>query len=112
MKHSKQELEEFISKTKTLGVYVFDEEKQHFTSDVEIGLVIRKVKENLYKPVSYFFDGYEVWVEDEINLFFEGNEDEATQKAIESWLNSELEFFMSYPIIYTNVSCEIYCEPK
>ncbi|WP_375562604.1 hypothetical protein ACE193_08670 [Bernardetia sp. OM2101] len=112
MKHSKQELEELISKTKTLGVYIFDEENQRFTSDVEIGLVIRKVEENLYKASSYFFDGYEVWVEDEINLFFDGNEEEAMQKSIKSWNEYEPEFFMNYPIIYTNVVCEIYYEPN
>ena len=110
MKHSKAELEKLISQKKTLGYYIFDEKKQQFTSDVEICLTIRKVEENLYKAVSYYFDGYEFWVEDRINLFFDGNEEEAMQKAILSWNEYEPEFFMDFPIIYTNVVCEIYYE--
>ncbi|WP_291727805.1 hypothetical protein [Bernardetia sp.] len=112
MKYSKEELEKLISEKKTLGVFIFDEKKQQFTSDVEICLTIRKVEEGLYRAVSYYFDGYEFWVEDKINLFFEGNQEQAMKKAIKSWNEYNPESFMEYPIIYTNVICAIYYEPK
>ncbi len=107
MKYSKEKLDELISKEKTLGIYVFDEEQRIFTSNVDISLVIKKIEKDLYKAVSYFFDGYEFWVKDRITLFFKGSEDEARQKAIDSW-NKEPEIFMGYPIIYTNLTCELY----
>jgi len=109
MKNSKEELERLISEKKTLAIYIFDEEHKLFTSDVEINLVIKKIEKDLYKAVSYFFDGYEFWVEDKMELFFEGNEEKAMQKAIERW-NNEPEIFMDYPIIYTNLTCELYEE--
>ncbi|MEM1135748.1 MAG: hypothetical protein AAGI07_07890 [Bacteroidota bacterium] len=106
MKYAKSELEELISKKKTLGKYSFNEDKQHFIADVEVVLIIKKIKENLYKSQCYFFDGYEVWIKDDEQLFFEGNEKEAKEKAIVSW-NDEPEIFMEFPILYTNISCEI-----
>lgn len=105
MKYSKDELEKLISKKKTLGKYFFDEEKQIFTSDVEIELIIKKIDKNYYQGQYIYFDGYELWVGDK-TIFFEGNEEEATLKAILSY-NEEPELFMGFPIIYTNVSCYI-----
>ncbi|MGD1842856.1 MAG: hypothetical protein ACFB0B_18460 [Thermonemataceae bacterium] len=105
MKPSKKALEEAISQKKTLGKYFFDEATQAFFTDVEIVLVIKKVGKKLYKAQSYFFDGYEIWVEEQ-KLFFEGDEAEAKEKAVSNW-NKEPEMFMSYPIIYTNICCEV-----
>lgn len=105
MNYSKRELEKLISKKKTLGKYIFNKKLKIFTSDVEVALGIRKVSESLYKASYYFFDGYEVSVEDS-QLFFEGTPNQALQKAIDSW-NESPEIFMGYPIIYTNINCVI-----
>ncbi|OJJ21464.1 hypothetical protein BKI52_13020 [marine bacterium AO1-C] len=107
MSHTKNELETLISQKKTLGQYVFDEAQQIFTSDVEITLGIQEIEEKLYRAEYYFFDGYEVWLNDDQKLFFKGEEAQAKEKAILSW-NEKPETFMEYPIIYTNVACEIY----
>ncbi|MEN7548797.1 hypothetical protein AAG747_12825 [Rapidithrix thailandica] len=99
-------MEELISQKKTIGLYIFDEEKKIFTSDVEITLGIKKLKDGLYKAEYYFFDGYETGLSEDFQLYFEGNENEAKEKAILSW-NEDAEIFMGYPIIYTNIYCEI-----
>jgi len=107
MSHTKNELEALISQKKTIGIYLFDEEQQIFTSDVEIVLGIQKIEEKLYRAEYYFFDGYEAWLRDDQKLLFEGEEAQAKEKAVSSW-NEKPEMFMEYPIIYTNVKCEIY----
>lgn len=106
MVHTKEELEAQISKKKTLGTFVFDENKKHFTTDVPICLVLEKQTEELYKAQRYFFDGYEVWLEEDTQILFEGNEEEAKGKAIQSW-NEPPEQFLGYPIRYTQITCEI-----
>jgi len=108
MSYTKNELEALISQKKTLGKYLFDEEQQIFISDVEVVLGIQKIKEKLYSAEYYFFDGYEIWLSDGQKRLFEGEETQAKESAILSW-NAKPEKFMEYPIIYTNVKCEI-CE--
>lgn len=105
MKPDKQKLEQLISEERTLGNYVFDEEKLCFYGDAEIVLGIAPVEAKKYKSICYFFDGYEVWLDDEEAEFYEGSEEDAKRLAIESF---NREKFMDYPIIYTNVFCEIY----
>ena len=70
---------------------------------------IAKVAENKYKSVCYFFDGYEVWVDEDDVEFFEGDEKTAKKAAIDSF-NSEK--FMGYSVIYTNISWELYEEEE
>lgn len=105
MKYSKSELENLIKQKKTLGKYLFNKDMQIFTSDVEIQLVLKKIRKECYQAQYSYFDGYELWVGDQ-SIFFEGSENEAKNKAISSW-NENPELFMGYPIIYTNVSCYI-----
>ena len=105
MNLSKQQLEELIREEKTLGNYVFDEDKKCFYGDVEVELYIAKVAENKYKSVCYYFDRYEVWVDEDEVEFFEGNEETAKQVAIDSFNQAK---FMDYPIILTNINCELY----
>lgn len=106
--HSKAELEAQISQVKTLGIYFFDEDRQVFTSNVAIGLVIQKIEDKVYQAYCYYFDGYECGVTPGAYIF-EGTEEEARAKAIKSW-NEPPELFMDYPIIYENVICEVYEE--
>ena len=106
MNLNKKELEELISRKKTLGNYIFDEEKQCFFGDTETELCIKEVTENKYKSICYFFDGYEIGLNEDEVEFYEGTEDEAKQMAIKSF--NEGDKFMGYPVIYTNVTCELY----
>ena len=106
MTHTKKELEAQIRKKKTLGTFVFDDKQKHFTTEVRICLVLQKQKEALYKAQRYFFDGYEIWLGEDAQILFEGNEEEAKTKAIKSW-NEPPELFVGYPILYTQITCEI-----
>ncbi|XZF15633.1 hypothetical protein ACTHGU_05810 [Chitinophagaceae bacterium MMS25-I14] len=106
MDFDKQKLEELIKQKKTIGNYIFDEQKQCFLGDAETELCISKVAEDKYKSVCYYFDGYEIFLEDKDVEYYDGNEETAKQKAIESF-NRQPEMFMGYPILYTNVTCEL-----
>ena len=106
MKHSKSQLEELISREKTLGNYVFDESEQCFYGDAEVELYISKLNDTKYRSELFYFDGYEVYLEDEQKDFFEGDFETAKQKAIDSY-NSRGETFMDYPVIYTHVTCHL-----
>ncbi len=104
----KEELEKLIAEKWTLGNYIFDEEKQCFFGDTEVGLCLKQIEDNKYMSCeSYFFDGYEVGISDEEaeKLVFYGTEDVVSEKAIEEF-NSEPDIFLGYPIFYTNVSVE------
>ena len=104
MKLDKIKLEELISKERTLGKFVFDEEKETFFTDVEVQLYIAEIEEGKYQSEFYYFDGYEISVDEEDKIIFEGDLEISRQKAIDSY-NSRGESFMEYPIYYTNVSC-------
>jgi len=107
-KTEKEELEHLINEVKTLGRYIFDEEKRCFFVDAEIVLCFREIEEGKYKSCeSYFFDGYEIGMSEEEaeKLVFYGTEDMVYEK-IREYYNLEPEIFMNYPIIYTNVFVE------
>ena len=107
-KTEKEELESLINEAKTLGRYVFDEEKRCFFADDEIVLCFKEIEEGKYMSCeSYFFDGYEIGMseEDAEKLIFYGTEDVVNEKVKEHY-NLEPELFMNYPIIYTNVFVE------
>ena len=107
MDFDKQKIEEQIKQVKTIGNYIFDEQKKCFFGDAETELCITKVAENKYKSVCYYFDGYEIFLDESEVEFYDGDEQTAKQKAIESF-NQQPEIFEGYPIIYTNVTCELY----
>lgn len=60
-----------------------------------------------YKSVCFYFDGHEIFLNDNDIEYYDGDEQTAKQKAIDSF-NQQQEMFMGYPIIYTNVICELY----
>lgn len=103
MSETKAELEALIKEERTLGNFVFDEESQRFTCDVEIVLVVKNDGPKKYRSLCYFFDGYEVSVEEKDRLTFEGEQDEVRAAVIASY---PADVFLNYPIVYTNVSCE------
>ncbi len=105
MEFEKQKLEELIRQKKTVGNYIFDEQKKCFFGDAETELYITQVSENKYKSVCYYFDGYEIFLDDRETEFYEGNEQAAKQMAIDSFNQEE---FMGYPILYTNITCALY----
>lgn len=102
---NKQKLETLISEERTIGNYLFDEEKQCFLGDAETVLYITKVAENRYKSVCYFFDGYEIYLDEGDVEFYDGNEALCKQKAIDSFNQGK---FMGYPIIFTDITCNLY----
>jgi hypothetical protein len=102
----KLKLEEFIHQKKTIGKYIFDEKKKCFSGNVVIVLYLSKINENNYRTELYYFDGYEIGLEDSQKEFYKGNEESAKKMAIESF-NAQPELFMGFPIFYSNVSCEL-----
>ncbi len=100
----KSNLEILIAQTKTIGTYIFDEEKQCFFGDAEIELVIARTDDNHFQSVLYYFDGYEIGLEDHQIEFYKGDLSAAKKMAIESF-NANPELFMEYPIFYTKISC-------
>ena len=104
---SKHKLEELIKEKKTLGNYIFDNEKKCFISDTKIHLYISKIGINKYKSEFYYFDGYEIWLNEDEKELYVGDERKVKKKAVESF-NSNPEIFMYYPILYTNILCNLY----
>lgn len=107
MNLDKRNLEELISQKMTLGNYIFDEKENCFFGDAEIELYISKIEENKYQSELYYFDGYEIYIEDEQKMTFEGNFEIAKKQAIESF-NSRKNKFMNFPIFYKNITCILY----
>ena len=105
-KPTKEQLEKLISEEFTLGRFIFDEEKQCFIGDAEVALYITKLADNKYKSVCYYIDGYEVYDEEGEESYYNGNEESAKQQAIDDY-NTGIEF-MDYPVIYSNISCDLY----
>lgn len=101
MKPNKAELEDLIRKERTVGSYVFDEDKQCFFCDTEVELHISKLAPQSYRSELYYFDGYEVYLEEQEKTSYTGDETVAKQKAIDSYQFT----FMEYPVKFTNVSC-------
>ena len=103
----KQKLEELISQEKTIASYIFDENKKCFIGNVKVELYIKKIAEDKYKSVCYYFDEYEIFIDDKHVEYYDGDEQTAKQKAIDSF-NQQQETFMGYPIIFMEVTCELY----
>ncbi len=104
----KEELEYLINEVKTLGKYVFDEEKKCFFADTEVVLCLKEIEIGKFVSVgSYFFDGYEIGLSEEEadKLVFYGDKEYVREKALNQY-NLEPEIFMNYPVIYTNVFIE------
>lgn len=107
MNFDKQKLEELIRQQRSIGNYIFDEQRKCFLGDAKTELYIKKLAEDQYKFVCYYFDGYEIFLDKKDVEYFNGNEKKAKQMAIDSF-NQQVDTFMDYPIIYTNVTCELY----
>ncbi len=101
----KKEMEELISKEKTLGRYVFDESNNAFLADAEIVIYITQVNVGKYRTVCYFFDGYEIYLDENEVEYFEGDEEAAKAMAIRSF---QQDTFMGFPISYSNIVCQLY----
>ena len=78
-----------------------------FIGDAKIHLYISKIAINKYRSEFYYFDEYEIWLNEDEKEFFKGDEQKAKKKAVESF-NSNPETFLNYPILYTNVLCTVY----
>lgn len=103
----KHKLEELIALEKSLGKYYFDESEQCFITDVEVVVYLTKEADEKYRVVCYFIDGYEVGVEADESEHFTGDEAIAMQQAIASFSQ---ESFLNYPIVYSNITCNLYEE--
>lgn len=105
----KSNLEELIAQKKTIGTYVFDEARSCFLGGAKVELYIAAVAENTFESTLYYFDGYEIWLDEGDKESFTGTEEQAKKMAVESF-NSEPELFMGFPIFYPNVSCDLYID--
>lgn len=101
----KSRLERLIAQEKVVGRYVFDESKRCFFANAEVGLYITKEGEESYRLVFYFIDGYEVVLHGEEVRHFEGDEESAKKQAINSFNRGT---FLGYPILFENITCDIY----
>ena len=101
----KGELEELISQERTIGNYIFNEQNNCSSGDLGTVLYITKIAENRFKSVCCFFDGYEVYVDEDKEEVYDGDEKTAKQKAIDSFNKGT---FMGYPIIFTNITCNLH----
>ncbi|MDR2237908.1 MAG: hypothetical protein LBE92_17425 [Chryseobacterium sp.] len=104
MNFTKKQLENLISKEKTIGLYRFDEDRQCFFGDVEVELYIRRSKVSSYHSVYYYFGGYEIFIPEEKQEIYEGDESSAKQQAIDRFNGQD---FMGFPVIFENITCEI-----
>lgn len=106
MKHSKEFLEQKIKEKHTLGKYLFDESLNQFTSDVEVRLYIAEVKKNLYQSKLYFFDGYEISLQNAEQEYYKGSEEKAKKMAIKSFHKEKK--FQGCPVVFLNITCDLF----
>lgn len=104
----KHKLEELIAQEKSLGEYYFDESEQCFITDVEVVLYLMKEADEKYRLVCYFINGYEVGIEADESERFTGDETTAMQQAIAAFSQKS---FLNYPIVYSNITCNL-CEEE
>ena len=80
MDFDKQKLEELISQEKTIGSYIFDEYKKCFFGDAKTELCIKKIAENKYKSVCFYFDGHEIFIRDKDVEYYDVNKQTAKKR--------------------------------
>ncbi len=105
MDYSKEELEKLIAEKFSVGKFTFNTENKCFFNETEIFIGIVKVSENKYKDSErYFYDGYEVYLQENEIKEYIGNKEIAKSKAIECFNRKK---FLGYPIICTNLTCDV-----
>ncbi len=99
------ELEPTITENGVLGRYEFDSEAKCFLDFSAVVLYITKVEHNRYRSVCYFYDGHEIFLNNDEVQFFNGDIEEVKLLAISGFSR---ETFLSYPVVYPNLSCNLY----
>lgn len=99
-------LENSIRQEMTIGNYFFDESCECFWGDAEIELYICQIEGNKYQSECYFFDGYEIGLNEEQKIIFSGSLEEAKEKAVASF-NSGINEFLGYSIYFKNICCNL-----
>ncbi len=103
---SKDELELLIAEERPVGDFLFDEQKQCFTTDVEVVYQIIEIDENTFCSGEFiYFGGYDYMIEEHEKKTCFGTFGEVEEQLAQEY-NDENQF-MDFPVIYTNFRAEL-----
>lgn len=98
---SKEELEVQIAGERPVGEFLFDEQRQCFTTDAEVVCELVELDVNVYRSGEFiYFGGYEYSMEEHEKKTLFGTFDEVEEQLAQEYIEENR--FMGYPVIYTN----------
>ena len=103
---NKDELEQRIAEERPVGEFLFDEEKECFTTDVEVVYELVEIDANMYSSGEFiYFGGYDYSIEEHERKTWEGPLEEVEERVSQEY--NEENSFMGYPVLYVNFRTEL-----
>ena len=103
---SKDELELLIAQERPVGEFLFDEEKQCFTTDAQVIYELVEIDDYVFRSGEYiYFGGYEYSIEEPEKKTCFGSLEEVEEQIAQEY--HEENHFMRFPVLYTNFRTEL-----